>query len=388
MNVSGEPSRRVPPFSRSARRLGAIVAAGTIAVAGLLRAQPAAVPAGAPTPEQKSALNALDAAIARFASDLERMTDLGQRARSESLLDVFKERRSAMHQQRFDQVRYDELRFDLNVEYQRLGQFLAKSSPPRTHSQVHRPARHEVPELRLVMLPMAAGTFVMGRPEGTAGSSPDESPETRVVFAKPFWIAATEVTRGQWRRFTAATGHRTEPEESIGQNPGSESAADWPMAKVSWHDAQAFCAWLTRREHAGGRLPAGYVYSLPTEAQWEYACRAGNRGPDPEKLDEWAWHAGTSGGAPHAVGTKRPNLWGLFDLQGNVAEWCLDRGGPYPGGTVTDPQGPPEGESRRTRGGSAWSAAGGDMSSTSRGTASAEIRRNDLGFRVALTPAR
>ena len=370
-------------------------------------------PAEAPvfTPEQVAALNALDAAVARYEADLARMPDAGQRARSDALLDVFKERRNAMRRQRFDQVKYDELRFDLNVEYQRLGQFLAPPSTPDPRGRSPRAPPIDLPGLKLTLMPIAAGTFVMGRAEGTAGNSPDESPETRVFFSKPFWLGATEVTVGQWRQFVDATGHRTDAEKGAGlyvsngsgrpgrdgwekrgglswRSPGREQTDAHPVVGVSWADAQAFCAWLSRREKSAGRLPAGYLFSLPTEAQWEYACRAGNRGPDPENLDDGAWHAGNSGKLPHPVGTKRPNLWGLYDMQGNVWEWCLDWRGPYPGGTVTDPQGPAEGPLRVCRGGSARSPAGHGISSTNRWSTPGLDQRDDLGFRVALVPDR
>jgi formylglycine-generating enzyme required for sulfatase activity len=363
------------------------------------------------TPQQIAALNALDAAITRYEADLARMPDAGQRARSDALLDVFKERRATMRRQRFDQVKYDELRFDLNVEYQRLGQFLAAPRTPAGSAAPARPAKIEIADLKLVLMPIAAGTFVMGRAVGTAGSSPDESPETRVFFSKPFWLGATEITVGQWKQFVSATGHRTDAEQDAGlfvsngsgkpgidgwekraglswRNPGREQTDEHPVVGVSWSDAQSFCAWLTQREKAAGRLPANHVYSLPTEAQWEYACRAGNRGPDPENLDDWAWHAGNSGKVPHPVGTKRPNLWGLYDMQGNVWEWCLDWRGPYPGGSVTDPHGPSEGMLRECRGGSARSPAGHGISSTNRWSTPGLHQRDDLGFRVALTSAR
>ena len=363
------------------------------------------------TPEQTTALNSLDAALARYEADLARTPDPGQRARSEALLDVFKTRRDAMRRQRFDQVKLDELRFDLNVEYQRLGQFLAAPRTPASPGHGRRETKREVPDLQLVLMPMAAGTFVMGRAPDTPGNSADESPETRVVFSKPFWLGATEVTVGQWRRFVEATGYRTEAEKGggifVSNGSGKPGMAGWekraglswripgrgqtdahPVVGVSWADAQAFCAWLTQRERAAHRLPEEYVYSLPTEAQWEYACRAGYRGPDPENLDDAAWHAGNSGGGPHPVATKRPNQWGLFDLQGNVWEWCLDWSGPYPGGTVTDPQGPASGPLRQNRGGSARSTPGHGISSTNRWSTPGLPQRDNLGFRVALTPAR
>ena len=141
--------------------------------------------------------------------------------------------------------------------------------------------------------------------------------------------------------------------------PRQATDANLAFANASWLDAARFCTALTAREQAGGRLPAGYVCRLPTEAEWEYACRAGTRtrfsfGDDATltMLGSFEWYSANSDGAPQPVGGKQPNSWGLFDMHGNVAEWCLDFLGTYPGGSVTNPAGVIGGSTLAIRGGS------------------------------------
>lgn len=267
----------------------------------------------------------------------------------------------------------------------------------------------EVPDLGIAMVPIAAGTFTMGHPIGQYENDKDEGPETRVTFSKPFWLGSTEVTLAQWRLFVSATGHVTDAEKEGGlwvwigpgsvwekrpgtnwRNPGGglKQAENHPVVGVSWRDAQKFCAWLTERERAAGRLPAGYMYALPTEAQWEYAARAGATGLDNHEADDSIWYATNSGLQTQPVGTKKPNAWGFYDMRGNVWEWCHDWYGPYPGGSVTDPQGPAKGEIRENRGGGWNSVPGHGISAFNRWDTKDITRRNNLGFRVALTPAR
>ncbi len=121
------------------------------------------------------------------------------------------------------------------------------------------------------------------------------------------------------------------------QPPKYSADLQRPVEEVSWNDATNYCAKLTARERAGGRLPAGYIYGLPMEAEWEYACRAGTTtrfsyGDDPNytQLGNYAWYWENSGGKTHAVGQKLPNPWGLYDMYGSVWECCLDWYGPYP----------------------------------------------------------
>jgi len=135
-----------------------------------------------------------------------------------------------------------------------------------------------------------------------------------------------------------------------------------PMECVTWRKAMEFCRKVTQRERKAGRLPKGYVYRLPTEAEWEYACRAGSKGSynvegDGDKKDHLKSpaylksFANVGAGKTMNVGQRKPNAWGLYDMHGNVYEWCLDWYGPYPAGEVKDPTGPAEGKKRVARGG-------------------------------------
>lgn len=185
--------------------------------------------------------------------------------------------------------------------------------------------------MKLAWIP--AGEFLMGSPFDDASRMPDELPR-RVVITRPFRMGVTEVTQAEWRAVMDASPSRF---------PGD----DRPVEMVSWKDAVEFCRRLSERE--------GKVYRLPTEAEWEYACRAGReRPPAPGRLPALAWFAENSGKETHPVAGKRPNRWGLYDMLGNVAEWCADGYGPYADeATVTDPTGATEeGAPRVVRGGS------------------------------------
>ena len=159
-----------------------------------------------------------------------------------------------------------------------------------------------------------------------------------------------------------------------------------------------FCDKLTEQERAAGRLPNGYKYTLPTEAQWEYACRAGtttalNSGKDlsdkkqcPE-MDEVGWYKYNSDEATHPVGQKQPNAWGLYDMHGNVWEWCLDRYGAYPTSAVTDPTGPDTDSIPVLRGGS-WCDYARNCRSAMRYNSNPGDKFRICGFRVALAPVK
>jgi len=177
----------------------------------------------------------------------------------------------------------------------------------------------------------------------------------------------------------------------------ANEADDLPMYFVSWEDAQEFCRRLTAIELAAGRLPKGYEYALPTEAQWEYAARGGTRTATYAPLGTIAWYDDNSwqgyvgkgfkvaGGiaGPRSVAGKAPNNWGLYDMAGNVWQWCSDWYGPYPGGKLVDPTGPASGTMRVNRGGSFGSAAADERSASRAGNPPMEASAY-RGFRLAL----
>ena len=155
-------------------------------------------------------------------------------------------------------------------------------------------------------------------------------------------------------------------------------------------DATNFCALLTARDLQAGIIPPNYTYRLPTEAEWEYAARGGTTtlysfGNSPAQLGTHGWYADNSAETTHPVGQKLPNPWGLYDAHGNVWEWCSDWAGNYPGGSVTDPQGPASGTAKIIRGGS-WFQTGTACRSANRDTNVAGSRNGDVGFRVVLAP--
>ncbi|MBO4714714.1 MAG: formylglycine-generating enzyme family protein, partial [Verrucomicrobia bacterium] len=237
------------------------------------------------------------------------------------------------------------------------------------------------------------GTFMMGSPEDELGRNDDET-QHQVTLTQGYWLGKYEVTQAQY-------------EAVMGENPSWFKGVDLPVEMLSWNDAMAFCTKLTEIERAAGRLPEGYEYTLPTEAQWEYACRAGtttalNSGKNlsdedqcPE-MDEVGWYVYNSGeydsdgnwadnGKTFPVGQKQPNAWGLYDMHGNVYEWCLDWYGDYPASSVTDPKGPGEGTYRVMRGGCWYEAAFGCRSAC-RNCCNLDDSYYELGFRVALAP--
>jgi len=165
-----------------------------------------------------------------------------------------------------------------------------------------------------------------------------------VTITRDFWIGKYEVTQGE---FTAV----------LGRNPSHfPGDPNRPVEKVTFLDASRYCSALTDREREAGRLPTGYEYRLPSEAEWEYACRAGTTnlfsfGDDPSKAGQFAWTAENSEATTHPVGLKRPNPWGLYDMHGNVWEWCLDWFDPYPAAPLTNPVGPASSKFKVFRGG-------------------------------------
>lgn len=232
------------------------------------------------------------------------------------------------------------------------------------------------------MVFVPANTFRMGSTTNDPARNTNEGPVTVVTLSRGYWIGKYEVTQGE---YLAVTG------ENPSVFPGDPSR---PVSSVSWPHATNYCALLTQREHAAGRIPAGTRYRLPTEAEWECAARAGTStrfsyGDDPDlsQLPNHAWYMQNGAFTVHPVGQKLPNPWGLYDMTGNVWEWVLDWLGPLPGGNVTDPKGPPSNPIgwRVIRGGG-YDFGDHDCRSSRRYFFGSHEALNDsnLGFRVVL----
>ncbi len=270
--------------------------------------------------------------------------------------------------------------------------------------------------MKLALIP--AGKFVMGSPKDEKDRSDDEA-QHEVEITKTFYLGVYTVTVGQFRQFVKDAGYETEAEKDgqggsgynaetkdfvfekpkfNWQNVGWEQTDNHPVVNVTWNDALAFCEWLSKKESK--------KYRLPTEAEWEYSCRAGTKtrfysGDDVEALKgvanildasfkqkypqaSWAvaWDDGYPFTAP--VGKFRPNAFGLFDMHGNVWQWCASWYGAYPKGKVVDPQGPKEGKRRVLRGGS-FLLQPRYVRSADRGKVVPTNRLFNVGFRAAMT---
>lgn len=213
-----------------------------------------------------------------------------------------------------------------------------------------------------------AGEFMMGSPDSDLDRFSDEGPQRRVTISSPFYLGKCEVTQAQWRTV-------------MGGNPSSfADGPNFPVEKVSWKDAQAFCKRLSEL--------TGRSVRLPTEAEWEYACRAGAStrycfGNGEEELSDYAWFDRNSGTKTHPVGTKRPNACGLHDMHGNVWEWCQDWYGAYGSPARVDPIGPASGKGHVLRGG-AWRFNAHSLRCAVRYVSAPDGGRSHVGFRAAL----
>jgi len=219
------------------------------------------------------------------------------------------------------------------------------------------------------------GSFDMGSNDSDADES--EKPVHKATLTNPFWIGKYEVTQKQY-------------EAVMGTNPSvfKFKGSNYPVETVSWNDAMEFCEKLTDKEYAAGRLPFDYKYTLPTEAQWEFAARGGNKSlgykySGSDELDRVGWYCDNSGSKTHTVGQKAANELGLYDMSGNVWEWCSDLYGGYPSNSVVDPVGVSNGSTRVKRG-SSWRYSVWLCRPTNRSWLAPAVMFYDLGFRLCL----
>jgi formylglycine-generating enzyme required for sulfatase activity len=248
---------------------------------------------------------------------------------------------------------------------------------------------------------ISCGTFTMGSPASEAEREDDETQHT-VTLTQGFYMGQYLVTQADYLAV-------------MGNNPSFFTTQDWngnpippdlnrPVEQVSWDGAAAYCAQLTAREQGAGRLPAGWVYRLPTESEWEYACRAGTtsaffcgsalRSGMANFDGQWEYDAsvgdiynpnGICLACTTPVGSYQPNAWGLCDMDGNVWEWCRDWYGDYPVGSVSDPTGPASGSIRVIRGG-CWRGNAINCRSALRGNGNPSNWYDYIGVRVVLAP--
>ena len=220
--------------------------------------------------------------------------------------------------------------------------------------------------LKLVRIP--PGRFLMGSPQGERDRATDEGPQREITLSRGFYMGLHEVTQEQYQRV-------------MGSNPSTFPGAQNPVEKVTWNKAVEFCRKASQS--------TGKTVRLPTEAEWEYACRAGSRtkfscGDDDGNLGNYAWYTGNSGNKTHPVGQKRPNNWGLYDMHGNVREWCADwYKDSYANPGYTDPRGPASGQDRVWRGGG-WDNRAQGCRSAFRGSYIPDDPLNNIGFRVVV----
>jgi formylglycine-generating enzyme required for sulfatase activity len=235
---------------------------------------------------------------------------------------------------------------------------------------------HVIADLKLEMIWVKPGSFTMGSALEEPQRHKAEGPQTHVTFTSGFWLGKTEVTQAQYE---AIVGENPSHFKNVGKNA--------PVERVNWTDAMAFCEKLNTRERAAGRLPEGFIYILPTEAQWEYAYRAGTTSEYPGDPNTMAWHNANSSETTHPVAQKQPNAWGFYDMAGNVLEWAFDWYGDYRGGEVIDPRGPRRGYYRTGRGGS-WRTDSRVGRSAARSGGSEARVDYTIGFRIALSAVR
>ncbi len=221
----------------------------------------------------------------------------------------------------------------------------------------------------IILVEIPAGKFQMGSPPTEEFHEENESPVHTVTLTNDYYIGKYEVTQAQWLAL-------------MEENPSTQKGDNLPVNRVSWHEAQAYIQKLNEQQDE-------IRFRLPTEAEWEYACRAGTttatyigENITEEQMEEYAWFRNNSEANLHPVGQLKPNPWGLYDMHGNVWEWCSDWYGTYPEQDVTDPKGPETGKEKVFRGAS-WMGEYKFMRSADRGKFPPERKQHTGGFRLA-----
>ena len=250
----------------------------------------------------------------------------------------------------------------LTSKYPEESKFIATGDVDELRNRIAEKSANSV-GMKFMYIP--PGTFVMGSPSDELGRHSDEK-QHKVTLTRGFYMQTTEVTQAQWKAV-------------MGDNPSYFKEDGLPVERVSWDAAYEFIQKLNKME-------ATDRYRLPTEAEWEYACRSRSKtafcfGNDEKGLGAFAWYSGSSLKKTSYIGKKKPNAWGLYDMYGNVWEWCHDWFGRYPSASVTDPKGPPQGQNRVFRGGS-WFDAGRYCRSAFRYRSAPGFKYHHLGFRV------
>ena len=275
-----------------------------------------------------------------------------------------------------------------------------RSAPPSAETPAVQAGPTVVNSVGMGLVLIPAGEFLMGSPDSDTDALKSEKPQHRMFIAKPFYMGIHEVTVGQFRQFVEATGYETaaerDPEKPGGwlasfqtskgrwvsdmtwHSPGFRQTDQHPVVAVSWADADAFCRWLSEKE--------ARTYRLPTEAEWEYACRAGTtavRHTGDHSPDEVAWYAVNSGGRTHPVGRKPPNAFGLYDMYGNAREWCADwHNANLYARRLEDPAAEPRQMNNRSVRGGCYMDAAQFLRSAIRINVEPTERMSNLGFRV------
>lgn len=273
-----------------------------------------------------------------------------------------------------------------------------------------------LPETDISLVPLKAGSFMMGaKPEEQKESQIFDNLQHKVIITRPFWISKMEITIAdyvyylQQAMLVDKAGKDDRDKEVHFENKNCPIVQDgykmkrgrgpyWgdkkqPMNFVTWKGARRFCEWLTMRERRARRLPAGYVYRLPTEAEWEYAIRAGTStvfsfGDEVKLLPEYAWFKTNSKKETHPAGKKKANLWGLYDMNGNVWEWCDDwYDGPYNTEVIKDPRGAKSSmENLKVIRGGGFSSGESVMPTATRDSFPYKYAKKSIGFRIVLAP--